>query len=124
MILSYRILLLLKLFLGLQYLRVVLLLLNRMIAGRSHSVLFASSIALKSASKSQFLAICWLFRLKITRARLVLLKVSHSHLSFLRHYTVHGLLDLVGFAEHDFGLADHGLLFNANLFRCFIDPIL
>jgi hypothetical protein len=79
-----------KLFLCLQYLSIILLLLNCMIPRGSHGVLFASSIALKSASKSQFLTTCWLFGLKIAGAGLVFLKVSHSDLSLLRQDAVDG----------------------------------
>jgi hypothetical protein len=116
--------LLLQLFLRLQYLGIILLLLNCMIPRGSHGVLFACSIALKSASESQFLTTCWLFRLKIAGARLVLLKVSYSHLSLFGHDTVGSLLHLVRLAEHDLWLTDHGLLFNANLLGCVIKPFL
>ena len=113
-----------RLFLCLYYLSIILLLLNCMIPRGSHCILFASSIALKAASKSQFLTTCWLFGLKIAGAGLVFLEVSHFYLSLLRHDTVDGLLHLVRFAEHDFRLADHGLLFNANLLRSVIYTLL
>jgi len=94
------------------------------VARRSHGVLLAGAIALKSASESQFLTTCWLFGLEVAGAGLVLLKVSDSDLAFLLHDAVCGLLHLVWLTEHDFGLGNHALLFNSNLFSRFVNTML